>query len=665
MQSEKLILCGGARPKEVPPGALKLILDLWGTTGTRNVWLEIENLHASLWRDIPPRFQDLLEIATYVYSCDSSSRRGKVDVDSFGSFWRRHLHFHIPVREPDFWKSTEVSAALRETLEFLSDDYYDFTFYPATGAPPVQQLFKLDVGSVALSRPERVALFSGGLDSLAGAVEEGCGERRKLLLVNHRSTDKFCRRHDALTQMLIEKVSPVPLTQVRVSINKAATLGTEYTQRARSFLYASIGATVAGMLGLSELTFFENGVVSLNLPVCAQVVGSRATRTTHPRVVRGLGRLLTLLSNGQAFPVRTPFLWDTKADVIRRILTHGCGPLIALSRSCAETIHRSNELPHCGVCSQCIDRRVGVIAAEAEAFDPVAEYEHDVFTESLPKDSDKIMAASYVERANEIGKFRTVGQLVAHFPEVLRVLGHIEGSPSGVAERVLRLYQRHAEEVNKAIEIMMARHTPAIRARTLAGDSLLRIVMDPRSVSVLPAATLSDAPVEPSSPASSTSTNTMLEGIHQKLDQIRTDFREMRTVKERLEQMQGEKLFAFTSGIDPQSFHILCSILANGDVAKASRALNMPDSTMRSRIDEWETRGPAYKVLVDLVRWRKSMGRKSVVPLNEAITRGTSASADYPNLLADVLDELLEMEPDNWEEKAQALTTLLRPYVSG
>ena len=47
-----------------------------------------------------------------------------------------------------------------------------FRFYRAKGAPAVQQFFKLETGDGPLSRPERVALFSGGLDSLAGAVED-------------------------------------------------------------------------------------------------------------------------------------------------------------------------------------------------------------------------------------------------------------------------------------------------------------------------------------------------------------------------------------------------------------------------------------------------------------------------------------------------------------
>jgi hypothetical protein len=155
----------------------------------------------------------------------------------------------------------------------------------------------------------------------------------------------------------------------------------------------------------------------------------------------------------------------------------------------------------------------------------------------------------------------------------------------------------------------------------------------------------------------------ILKEIHQEIAAVRKDYHEMYTVKQRLEQMQGEKLFAFSNGIDPESFRLFCAILASGDLAKASRALNESDSTLRSRVADWRSRGPAYKVLIELVHWRKEIGHRGTVPLNESITRGTAASTDFPGLLADVLDEVLSMDEQSWEEKADTLATLLRPYV--
>ena len=69
---------------------------------------------------------------------------------------------------------------------------------------------------------------------------------------------------------------------------------------------------------------------------------------------------------------------------------------------------------------------------------------------------------------------------------------------------------------------------------------------------------------------------------------MRKDYAETKTAKERLERMQAEKLFAFTEKLDADSFHILCAVLAQGDVAKARRALNACDATLRSRIRQWE-----------------------------------------------------------------------------
>jgi len=54
---------------------------------------------------------------------------------------------------------------------------------------------------------------------------------------------------------------------VPVWINKEKALGREFTQRTRSFLYASLAAVVARIFDLWRIRFYENGVVSINLPI--------------------------------------------------------------------------------------------------------------------------------------------------------------------------------------------------------------------------------------------------------------------------------------------------------------------------------------------------------------------------------------------------------------
>jgi hypothetical protein len=96
------------------------------------------------------------------------------------------------------------------------------------------------------------------------------------------------------------------ILHVPVRANLKDDLGEEPTHRTRSFLFAVLGAVTAQLLDLKRICFFENGVVSLNLPPVGQVVGARATRTTHPQALAGFRRLLSV-GLGQSFDVTSPF----------------------------------------------------------------------------------------------------------------------------------------------------------------------------------------------------------------------------------------------------------------------------------------------------------------------------------------------------------------------
>ena len=491
MGTNHAFYCGGLPPAGQPEGWNVTELNIWPKAGRINVRLDVTQLYDKFWKNTPERYEDFLEIAAYIYSGDQSVVRvGKNDVDTMGARWRRTFHYHIPVRMPEFWETPAVKLALRETLEFLSEDYFDFTFHKAANAPEVQTFLGIETATGKFSRPDRLALFSGGLDSLAGVVRDAIGDKCKMLLLNHRSNDKFSALYDALFQQLTGKISPLPLSQVRVLINKHASLSVDYAQRARSFLFAAMGMTVAAILKLDELTCYENGVVSLNLPLCAQITGAKATRTTHPRVIRGLEKLGNLLAGKKGFKIHTPFFWHTKGEVVGEILKQQCGPLIALSRSCAETILRSKAKPQCGVCSQCIDRRVGVIAAGAAEFDPVSSYERDFFSETLPKVVDKIMVAEFVNRAFEVETYASANEFIGEQPEVALALPYLDGSQARTAELILKLYKRHAAEVESALEKMQLAQAKAGRRGKLPADCLSRIMLDPASVTVLPVADL-------------------------------------------------------------------------------------------------------------------------------------------------------------------------------
>lgn len=479
MQDKRYILCGNASAKGISEDPVRdLRLRLSGKEGKGNITLRIEDVHRKMFQPVPSLFNDLLEVATYVYSADQIIRRGADDVDSFGDGWRRDLHFVVPVRNPDFWNSPQVQEALCSTLGFLSDDQYRFDFVKLDQDHPFQEYLGFDDTQQMYRKPEQVVMFSGGLDSLAGAIDEVVNQKRRVLLVTHKATSKLNKRYRTLEQLLAEKADGNTPPRISVRVHKIKELNHEYTQRSRSFLYVSIGATIARMLGLSSLRFYENGVISLNLPVCAQVLGGRATRTTHPRVMKGFQDIITLVA-GEPFTVENPYIWKTKADVVKVITDAGCQDLIKHSMTCTHTWEMTNQHTHCGGCSQCIDRRFAVLAAKADQYDPVEQYKFDVFTQSRDaedkkKNVEKIMAAAYLERANQVKNLSDVTQFITSYPDVGRVFKFLGGDTGQAAQRVFDLYKRHANEVMGALDELLSRHSKGIRERTLPGDCLLR-----------------------------------------------------------------------------------------------------------------------------------------------------------------------------------------------
>lgn len=477
MSNNRLILCGGLSKPRGSPQEKPIHLDLWGDN--RNVDLKIKDISQRLTANIPSRLADLLEVAAYVYAADQATTRGGDGARNLGANWRRNFEFHIPVREPDAWSSQPVVDALTETLGFLSEDEYEFKFHRLGNPPQTEQYFEFGAGGSTGFAPESVILFSGGLDSFSGAVQEVVQEKRRVILVSHRSSPKFSKNVEDLVTDL-KKLCPTAPLHIPVWINKEKDLGREYTQRTRSFLYASLAAVVARLFDLWEIRFYENGVMSLNLPISAQVVGARATRTTHPQVINGFARIFGALF-GRAFKVHNPFLWKTKTEIVSSIVEAKCGELIRHTVSCTRTWQRTKIHTHCGRCSQCIDRRFAIMAAGCANMDPEEMYAVDLFTgarEDSRNSPDKTMAESYVRTATEISKMNGNGTaFFSRFGEAMRVLRHLgdHGTSDQVATKVYDLYKRHAGQVCRVIDDAIANHAADLRQGTLPETCLIAL----------------------------------------------------------------------------------------------------------------------------------------------------------------------------------------------
>lgn len=477
MVDDYRILCGEATESR-PRGAHAAVHRLRLGHGESRINLDFTSLSEPLVARLPSVAADLAEIAAYVFTADQLCRRGGESEFEYGQRWRRRFVFDIPVREPSHWCSSAVNNALCAALNFMSDDDFEFNFRKADRPTPLPDYLFSRASTMDPSDIDEVMLFSGGLDSFAGAVQEILIGRRKVALVSHVSTEKTGKPQRELVKAILAAAppgTPAPL-HVQVNLNKEKALGRDNTQRTRAMVFAAFAGIVAMSLGRNRIRVFENGVISINLATSLQIVGARASRTTHPKTLHLLSDLLTL-ALGQKMTLENPLLWKTKTDILKDIKSAGYARLCAQTISCAHTIARTIQHPHCGRCSQCIDRRLAAIAAGyTEEEDPPESYAVK-FDSRLVDNRDVTQFERYVGTALRFARLPTDPALLQGHGEIARVLRYAAESPEKSMKEAVKLHKRHGEQVVAAVMSMIGAHTSELIAETVDGESQLAIAL--------------------------------------------------------------------------------------------------------------------------------------------------------------------------------------------
>ncbi len=443
----------------------------------RELNLHVDGLGRKVTGRLDRHANDLVRIAAYAFTADQLvSRGGKSDPDRRG--WRRELDLVVPVADPDFWAEPPVSTALVDALGFGTEDRWDFAFAPAS--PEGGQL-KLDFDyddRERLADPSSVALLSGGTDSLCALVEAVAQDGLKPVVVSHRTAAHVAGPQRRLADALPHRFPAWAFPEMSFWIHLRNREAVARTRRTRGFLVAALGAAVAGQIGVPTVLLPDNGYVSVNPPINAQLVGALNSRATHPAFLRLLNHLLELV-----FPdgvrIENPLEERTRAEALQILADHGCADLLPETRSCAKS-RRSERHPHCGVCSQCVDRRFATVAAGMEDYDSAGRYEVEVFTDPLTPGQAKTFAASYVgfaQRVDELG----AEALFDEYPELDLCLDPDAPGLMVAAERLAGLLQRHSAEVLGVLETMITRHGQQIARRRLSEGCLLTLAIGPQA----------------------------------------------------------------------------------------------------------------------------------------------------------------------------------------
>ena len=454
-----------------------------------NLNLRIESPSHALLTSVENRAADLVRIASYVYAADQLVRRGG-EADVYGDAWERDFTLCLPVNDPSFWTDTEVKQPLQDVLRFASGDRWDFHFWQAT--PEEQQLpFDLEP-STALGEPDAVHLFSGGIDSLCAVVEAFAKNKLSPLLVGHSPAFHIASRQRSLARALSQRFRPRwHFPYLSVAIHRAQSDAREYTQRTRSFLYAALGAVVADRLGLTEVTLADNGVVGINLPINDQLLGTKASRSTHPKFLRLFNDFVQLVLPGR--PQLVNPLWSrTRAEGLQALKEANVADLLEETNSCSHPRYLTAMRPHCGVCYQCIDRRFATLAAGLEEYDPPERYDVDVFRGPLSDGPSLTMAVSYERFAREVASLAGE-EMFARFPELYGCLLATDPGQRDTALALTSMLQRHGIAVLRVIEEHFGRLRHELAWQQLPATALLRLVAGPTEVEALALAARQDS----------------------------------------------------------------------------------------------------------------------------------------------------------------------------
>ncbi len=478
--SLKVILCNGAElPETSTQTDFVIKLEYREGFPSRNINIQLPKFVRDVMR-LPPRILDLLEIAGYIFAADRLVSRGSRDTLEYHN-WARRIHFIVKVRDFDFWNDPRTGKKLADTLLFMTGDKeYNFSFQRGHSTNPMG-LFDNSTFNLPRESSVSVILFSGGLDSLAGATELLENSNNIICLVSHRSGQPGTSKTQNNLYRSLRAVfhSRVRHYRFRCSLVSEFYRAVEETQRTRSFLYTSIAYAICNALNQSKFYIHENGVTSINFPRRQDAMNARTSRTTHPKTVAMLQDFFSLMQ-GSKIEIRTPFLFKTKVDVLKIFNKYNRQKLIPSAVSCSRTFLNIKQATHCGNCFQCIDRRLASFAAGLNEIDDVGIYNHDFIKDQNDAEA-KTVLTDYIRQAMNFSQSTEDSFYHSYLNELIDIAEPISYLYPRLDEQtaISKLWQlcnRHGRAINKSLKRIQKLYAEPYERKTK--DSLLDILAE-------------------------------------------------------------------------------------------------------------------------------------------------------------------------------------------
>jgi len=376
---------------------------------------------------------DVLYFTSIIYTIDKIIQRTETY-----DCWSRDIEVTIPVNNVHAWNNAKDT--LKEAIDFLTSDNWILEFRQLNSPYFNQKESKLPINS----NFEHICLFSGGLDSLAGAINL-IDEKDNVFLVSHVDG------HGASTPLFSNLLSEINSEYKHKNIKQSSfhvytedDLEHESTTRGRSILFHGLALFHAINLGINEIITPENGVISINLPLTPSRSCSNSTKTMHPYFIKKFEDALTVL--GLQIKINNPYLLKTKGEMLvenrnTRLIKNLATKTISCSHSTKSEHWVRKSAKNCGYCIPCTIRRASINKFNIQ-LDEDNDYGHALSNSEIKLNSHEkrldILALAYF-----LNKNLTKKQLIRE----IKLMANIDNIDK-IANMLLRGY----EEINLYIQ---------------------------------------------------------------------------------------------------------------------------------------------------------------------------------------------------------------------
>jgi len=342
--------------------------------------LDLSQFASLASRSLRPSEVDWLRVALFCYAADRLASRSPKGAGNY-DHWSRRIKVTIPVADPKIWQVFREDV--QDALNYLTSDTWTLAFTLRNGEFEEEQQIQ---APTIKSEPENVLLFSGGLDSLAGAVDLIANNSKNLLLVSGSTHNRLnCEQRDlaeALRRTTRNNVDHLICEYGLKGDQDKTRQGRESTQRARGWIHVAFGLLASHLVSNETLHLYENGIGAFNLSSTTAQLSGQNSLSVHPLFLNKISAVASGILGNETHIVQ-PSLFETKSALLKRVFnTEEHRALIARSFSCERFPNFPYKKSQCGKCPSCLVRRSSLFTAGMS--DSGDDYQFDFLKNGLP-----------------------------------------------------------------------------------------------------------------------------------------------------------------------------------------------------------------------------------------------------------------------------------------